>query len=1068
MPASAAGSGRRPIFELPMAAREGYSVVPQGRADWPVPGWRTRRKLVVLACALLALSTALLGVAAAFGRGPMGQSSQASPAGADDIAGGQNLFSVCGDATTFMHLPWCHTTTQTTTTTTSVTKTATTTTHSSTTSVTVTQTSTSTATTTTTLTTTSVTTTTVTTTPWLEAMKWVGCYEPKANQNIEDLFDDPQNTMPRPFGYTSVACARACRSYRYFFLHDDGHCFCLAVRPNTDFKQVDDAKCGKACDMEQELLPTRRCGSKSTVAVYRVESAAEVRKELESGKDAQYGKDLWPGIAGASGNALPSKDANKSSAKAEKVIMKGISYGPVPLRTMGTLPDDDFMSESTKALWGPEGRSDLALIKSLGANTVRLYGNDPSLDHTEFLDEALNQGLQVIAGISDYPYTQMPGNCLSTEFNCYTQVKEQYLQNLKRGFLAVGNAYHPALRTMILMNEPDLKFPNGPKSYCKAIISAFDAVLDAEREVGIAGQAPTFTTTFSFGVCGGGCKKLGEKPAIGQMLELRQAMQDPASVGYKPKNDLWAAYKLRFINSVNTANPATDMPWLFLDKYNELFPTVPVFVGEYHSPRTLDQQRDLETILETARDPKSMLMGISFFEFQVRYDKGGSEMSFGMFGLEAREVKDMWIKSGTFTANCLKPLEVAEIGNQMYKMDCGSVEAGVDYETNSSWTMALDHIAEAIFCCQKCREFAQCLSWTWIENAKLKTPGSPAKCVLKGGLPVGKVTRDGVISGAPYGIEGRVESTRRLRASAGKLGSDTGSDKAAAKVQLRFGQCGGQFWEGPKKCPVDFKCQRLSEVYSQCVPKDAEEAKKAGDKVLKEVPNIFVHMAVTAAFGGEGVTAAQMCPVETTTTTVLTSSSMETAVSSSTQKRTTEKIVVDETEADGDEKAADADDGADSRSHTGERAGDDADEGSHEADKEADGKAGEEAVGEADDEAGGVADGGDGGEGADDTPTVEWHGCYMHAAGSDYIYANEKGGYSSTACSIACAGFQYALLHNSGRCSCSSTEPELSLFSLVDPTQCGEVCKMEEGMNPTRYCGTQAGFAIYKLVPAAS
>ena len=61
----------------------------------------------------------------------------------------------------------------------------------------------------------------------------------------------------------------------------------------------------------------------------------------------------------------------------------------------GMMSDDDFMSANTSAFWGTHshgfpgpGRKDLEIMRSLGANTVRLYGNDPALDHSAFLDEA--------------------------------------------------------------------------------------------------------------------------------------------------------------------------------------------------------------------------------------------------------------------------------------------------------------------------------------------------------------------------------------------------------------------------------------------------------------------------------------------------------------------------------------------------------------------------------------------------------------------------------------------------------------------------------------------------------
>lgn len=336
--------------------------------------------------------------------------------------------------------------------------------------------------------------------------------------------------------------------------------------------------------------------------------------------------------------------------------MKGISYAPVPIRDGGShLPHDDFMSEDSAALWSSSGRGDLAIMKALGANVVRMYGNNPALDHSQFLDEAQEQGLEVVAGVSDYPYTQMQGNCLTTDLDCYEQIRAAYAQNLEKGFLQEDGSYHPALRTVILMNEPDLKF-GGMLSFKKALVSAFDAVLSAEKEAGVVGDAPNFTVTFSFGVCPQ-CERYGYKPGLGQMLELRDAIRDPASVGYYPRNDLWTNYKFRFVNSVNTANPFTDIKRLFLDDYDVLFMGTPVFIGEYHDPDVYERQ-DLQGVLAIAEDESTLLSGISFFEFQVRYDKGGSEMGFGMFGLsDERRVAEFTLEWKPFTSWCLSPVK---------------------------------------------------------------------------------------------------------------------------------------------------------------------------------------------------------------------------------------------------------------------------------------------------------------------------------------------------------------------------------------------------------------------------
>lgn len=809
----------------------------------------------------------------------------------------------------------------------------------------------------------------------MEALQWVGCYE-HAGAQLHDF----HNTLPRPEGFTSTACARACQGFRYIFLLADGRCSCSAVRPRVpDFHEVDERRCGEPCASEEALLPRRRCGGDAAFAIFGVLSVAEVREELESQRAAGHAlsrTDIWPSwpphrrddaSGGGAGAAV--------AALHEKPVLKGISYGPVPLREHGRLPDDDFMSESAQALWGAAGRRDLAVIRALGANVVRLYGNDPALDHTLFLDEAMKNGLEVIAGISDYPYTQMPGNCISTNFDCYGQVFEQYSQNLKRGFLTVGNAYHPALRTVILMNEADLKFQGGPPSFCKALVSAFDAALDAEKELGVAGAAPAFTATFSFGVCAG-CSRFGQKPAIGQMLELRNAMKDPMSVGYSPRNDLWAAYQARFVNSFNTANPATDIRWMFLNIYDTEFPRMPVFIGEYHSPRNVDQKRDLETILKIARNTSTMLQGIAFFEFQVRYDKGGSEMSFGMFGLEERIISDVLLGDEAFSVYCLKPLEVADVIGHIWNTECGPMEVGVDYMTESTWALSIDHSPSPDSCCYQCTENPMCRSWTWVEDAGLESPGQPSQCWLKGGEPTGKVPKDGVISGMPKAFAATVEFF--IDDVSSRLSWDDVVPPMVLKDgqrQLRYGQCGGKFWRGPTLCPVEYRCAHRSEFYSQCAPEGHEDYVAPGITEAK-LPNIFVHQAVTDAFGGTGVTAYDLCPIATTVTTT----SRTTALAAE----------------------------------------------------------------------------------------PEWKGCYMQGPGASYVYSNEQGGYTSDSCAWACRGYKYALLHNAGHCSCASSEPEESEFSLVSDSWCGQACVGEEELLPARYCGALTTFAIYKMPRSAN
>jgi len=352
------------------------------------------------------------------------------------------------------------------------------------------------------------------------------------------------------------------------------------------------------------------------------------------------------------------------AAAAYGELMMGISYGPVPLmgpQGASQLPQDDWMCGHAVPMWGRAGRRDLEIIRGLGANVVRLYGNNADNDHTTFLDEARSLGLGVLPGMSDHPFHQTQGSCHTTNYNCFRQVKPLYLKNLQKGFLAWNQTYHPALRIMNILNEPDLKMPgdatnggpDGPVKMCRAIISAFDAMLEAEKEAGVVGPLINLTATFSYAVCTS-CSWFATKPALGQIAQLQDAMYHPEKYGYTPRNNITAAYEARFTHSFNTQNPATDMLPQFLDTYNVAFSRTPVYIGEYHSVGA-NQTQDVGLILDIAsRNP--LFQGISFFQYQVAYWKGGSEENFGIMGLRNDVLLEMQYFGKPYNVYCLDPL----------------------------------------------------------------------------------------------------------------------------------------------------------------------------------------------------------------------------------------------------------------------------------------------------------------------------------------------------------------------------------------------------------------------------
>ncbi|CAK9053681.1 Apple domain-containing protein [Durusdinium trenchii] len=78
---------------------------------------------------------------------------------------------------------------------------------------------------------------------------------------------------------------------------------------------------------------------------------------------------------------------------------------------------------------------------------------------------------------------------------------------------------------------------------------------------------------------------------------------------------------------------------------------------------------------------------------------------------------------------------------------CGNMEKNLDYVEYSGWGTNLDHIPDPDMCCAFCQANPKCKSFVWVEDAGL--PGNPSQCWLKGGEPVDKKPKDGVVAGIP-------------------------------------------------------------------------------------------------------------------------------------------------------------------------------------------------------------------------------------------------------------------------------------------------------------------------------
>mmetsp|Transcript_52023 Transcript_52023/g.131499 ORF Transcript_52023/g.131499 Transcript_52023/m.131499 type:complete len:458 (+) Transcript_52023:51-1424(+) len=332
--------------------------------------------------------------------------------------------------------------------------------------------------------------------------------------------------------------------------------------------------------------------------------------------------------------------------------LRGICYQAPPGRSLGPqLPGLDMMQAGYEAQWGPRGRDDLGMIRTLGANAVRLYhsaGSEADTDHQPFLDRAHELGLHVLLGF----HTQN----LCPNFNCF----EHWHRAAARGFaagLAKNGSWHPAIKAVVLMDEPDLLnlmdedgTPvncTGAQARCRtrAVLSSLDGFLSAEKEANLDGSNISLTVAWSFTPRDSIDGQFTSSYVYG-FQDTVVGVKSPLRVArYLPQNRaaVRKAFKSRWVHSVNVPAQWSFAKEMIADQYAP-FKSHPWFIAQF-TPKTDNSQdlaSDLRAIEAETKNSSSQLLGVALNTFQKDYQRDQPSEQ-GLFGLGEIELGNVTV-----------------------------------------------------------------------------------------------------------------------------------------------------------------------------------------------------------------------------------------------------------------------------------------------------------------------------------------------------------------------------------------------------------------------------------------
>mmetsp|Transcript_42104 Transcript_42104/g.63592 ORF Transcript_42104/g.63592 Transcript_42104/m.63592 type:complete len:447 (-) Transcript_42104:253-1593(-) len=354
--------------------------------------------------------------------------------------------------------------------------------------------------------------------------------------------------------------------------------------------------------------------------------------------------------------------------------IKGIGYQAQPKPpSSGPPAGPDMAQAGYEAMWHTK-RDDLGIIHQTGSNAVRIYagmGSELYNDHSKFLDRAQELGLNVIVDVLSKP-------ALCPEFDCYDQWKFAVGTALKSQGFAKDGKWHPAVKMVMLLDQPDLpifsdntgaslqcdKVGDEDKPWCriKGSLSALDGFLAAEAEAKIDGSDVKLGVTWSFS----NTRTSADGKVVGGHLwgaqDMETSIKSPDLGGYSFQGDASAiqdAFSKRWVHSISAAGTS----WAYFQEkvlqgysYDR-----PLMVAELtYNP---DSPEAFLTGFDEEAAKKNKFMGVVVLGFQTDYQGSGvsymfdlGETKLGSVNVCREDAPDLTTKTcGDFDVFCLSP-----------------------------------------------------------------------------------------------------------------------------------------------------------------------------------------------------------------------------------------------------------------------------------------------------------------------------------------------------------------------------------------------------------------------------